>query len=225
MTGGGGTAQAGGLLNTPQPISPGGNMYMPGATQPWATTPGAGTPTAPTGQSIGTGPGALSNAAAQGIGAGLTPFNPQYLDQLTRSLTSMQTRNLNENVLPGISQAGQQAGQYGGGSRAELAKGVAMRGMGEGIANTVAPLYQQGYEQALNRNMGAGGQAMSGLLGLGGLDIGRMNAETQAASAMANAAGAPQYTNPYLSGLGGFLSMMQMFQNWGNGSGNNSGGG
>jgi len=233
--GGGADGNAGyGGYNGP---STGGVSDAPGAT--WSPTPGSYNPTMPgqkfeppqqfqpqqppwaspqppVGGSIGTGPGALTGAAATGIGAGLTPFNPQYLDQLTKSITAQQTRNLNENVLPGIAQGGQAAGQYGGGSRAELAKGVAMRGLGEGIANTVAPLYQQGYEASLGRNLQAGQLGMQGLLGLGGLDINRMNAETNAASAMANAAGAPQYSNPWLTGIGTAASLYPILQGlWG----------
>ena len=192
----------------------GGGDQTPGAGAQLPQPGTYGTPQTQTGSPSGN--PFLTNSAMQGIGAATQPFNSQYYDQVGQSLYNKANRNLFENVIPQIQQSGQAAGQYGGGSRNQIAQGIAMRGMNEGVFNAMAPLYAQGYESNLNRNLQGGQTALQGLLGLGNLDIQRMNAETNAASAMANAAGAPQYSNPYASGLGAMMSLLPFLSGtWG----------
>jgi len=162
----------------------------------------------------------LTDAVKQGFGMGLAPFNPSWYDQLGKSLYNQANQNLQENILPGIDQAGMQAGQYGGGSRADLAKGVAIRGMNQNVMNAMAPQYATGYENWLNRGVQTGGLAMNGLLGLGSNDVARYDAQTKAASAAAQANGTPFYTSPWgaaIGGAGGIAELINILgKNWGN---------
>jgi hypothetical protein len=151
----------------------------------------------------------LTNTAMTGLGMGVQPFNSQWYDQLSQSLWNQGNRNLTENVLPQINTGAQLAGQYGG-SRQGQAQGLAMDRMNQSVFNALAPAYAQGYENSQNRGVQSGQAAMQGLLGLGGLDINRMNAQTNAAAVAAQAAGAPVYTSPWGAALGGGLGLAQI---------------
>jgi hypothetical protein len=158
----------------------------------------------------------LTSAVQQGFGIGLQPFNPQWYDQLSKNLFQQGSQNLTENVLPALNSNAIMAGGYGG-DRANLAQGVATDRMNQSVFNAVAPLYASGYENTLNRNLQTGQNAMQGLLGLGSLDIGSYNAQTNAATAASGAAGNPIYTNPFAAGLGGALGMYQLWKLLGGG--------
>jgi hypothetical protein len=62
-----------------------------------------------------------------------------------------------------------------------------------------------------NLNLDAYDSQLRGMLGLGGLDINAYNAQTNAAQGAAGAAGTPQYTNPWLAGIGGLSTLGSIF--------------
>lgn len=78
--------------------------------------------------------------------------NP-YLDQQASAITGQLTRNLQENVLPGIGQSATAAGQYGG-SRQGIAEGLAMSRMNQDLAPALSQLYGNAYESAQQRMYG-----------------------------------------------------------------------
>lgn len=80
------------------------------------------------------------------------PDNP-YLDQQARAITGQMTRNLNENVMPGIRSEALASGQYGG-SRQGIAEGLAMSRMNQDLAPALTGLYGGAYENAQQRMFG-----------------------------------------------------------------------
>jgi len=120
--------------------------------------------------------GWLTGAAMQGIGAASGPFNSQWYDQLGSNLWNQASTNYLENINPALQSSAIMSGGYGG-DRAALAQGVAAGKVADSVNNAMAPLYAQGYEQNLNRNLQAGNTALSGVLGLGGLDMNRYNTD------------------------------------------------
>ena len=80
------------------------------------------------------------------------PNNP-YLDQQAGAITNMLTRNVNENVMPGIRSSAIAGGQYGG-SRQGIAEGLATSRLNQDLAPALTNLYGGAYENAQGRMFG-----------------------------------------------------------------------
>ena len=80
------------------------------------------------------------------------PDNP-YLDQQANSITDQITRNMMENIMPGIRSDAIVSGQYGG-SRQGLAESKAISNLNRDIAPALTNLYGGAYENAQNRMTG-----------------------------------------------------------------------
>ena len=78
--------------------------------------------------------------------------NP-YLDQQAAAMTANLTRNLNENVMPGIRSEALASGQYGG-SRQGIAEGLAASRLNQDLAPALTNLYGGAFENAQNRMTG-----------------------------------------------------------------------
>ena len=131
------------------------------------------------------------------------PFDPTYLDNVSKSLYDQANYNYNTNLRPGLNANAITAGGYGG-DRAKLAEGVVMDRMGQNVTNAMAPMYAQGYENSMNRalqggqgaastgmgleNLGLGyyGADINNALGQGNLALGRYNADTNRQLGMGN---------------------------------------
>lgn len=87
--------------------------------------------------------------------------NNQYLDAQADNIQKRLTRNLNENIMPGIGQGATMAGGYGG-SRMGIAQGKAIADTQDNLAGQLANLYGTANENAQNRMAGAA-QNLSGL--------------------------------------------------------------
>lgn len=81
-----------------------------------------------------------------------TPDNP-YLDQQANAITASLTRNMNENVMPGIRSNAIAGGQYGG-SRQGIAEGLATSRLNQDLAPALTNLYGGAYENAQGRMYG-----------------------------------------------------------------------
>lgn len=80
------------------------------------------------------------------------PDNP-YLDQQASAITNQLTRNLNENVMPGVRSEALASGQYGG-SRQGIAEGLAASRLNQDLAPALTNLYGGAYENAQGRMYG-----------------------------------------------------------------------
>lgn len=80
------------------------------------------------------------------------PDNP-YLQQQANALTANLTRNLNENVMPGIRSEALASGQYGG-SRQGIAEGLAASRLNQDLAPALTGLFGGAFENAQNRMFG-----------------------------------------------------------------------
>jgi len=80
------------------------------------------------------------------------PDNP-YLDKQASAITANLTRNLNENVMPGLRSEALLSGQYGG-SRQGIAEGLAASRLNQDLAPALTGLYGGAYESAQNRMAG-----------------------------------------------------------------------
>lgn len=80
------------------------------------------------------------------------PDNP-YLDAQSNAMIGNLTRNLNENVMPGLRSSAAVSGQYGG-SRQGIAEGLAASRMNQDLAPALTNLYGTASENAQNRMMG-----------------------------------------------------------------------
>lgn len=87
---------------------------------------------------------AAGQTAPQNIGAYMSPYQQGVLDVIARQ----GTRNLTENILPGVSDAFIRAGQFGSGRMGEFGS-RAVRDTQEAILNQQAQALQQGYGQAM----------------------------------------------------------------------------
>lgn len=110
--------------------------------------------------------------------------NP-YLDQMAAGITQQATRNLTENVLPGLRQQSIASGGYGG-SRGAIAEGLAMGRTGDAIANSLSSLYGNDYQQTQNRNTQMYGMDQSYNLGLGNLGLQQQKINNDYALGLAN---------------------------------------
>ena len=97
--------------------------------------------------------------------------NNEYLRGATRAMTGDVTRNLMENIMPGV-RAGaiQQGGMYGGGSsRQGIAEGLAIGRTNQGLSDATARMMFDAYNrglsgigEAINRNPSVQGQQLFG---------------------------------------------------------------
>ena len=110
--------------------------------------------------------------------------NNQYLDAQAQNIQTRLNRNLQENIMPGIGQGAEAAGQYGG-SRQGIAQGKAIADTQDNYAGQMANLYGTANENAQNR-MSSAAATQSGL----GAQTGIANAgyQNQASQFGANAA-------------------------------------
>lgn len=131
-----------------QPYVGQGASYLTGAAQ--GSSLGAANPyiaasTQPTGlQAASPFIGAASQSSASGINQYLNPYNTAVTDRIAQ----LGARNLNENLLPGISDAFIRAGQYGSQQMGTLGE-RAVRDTNESVMGQQAQALQQGYSQAL----------------------------------------------------------------------------
>lgn len=77
----------------------------------------------------------------------------QYVDQQAGALTNNLTRNMNENVMPGLRSSAAVSGQYGG-SRQGIAEGLAASRLNQDLALPISQMYGNALEGAQNRMMG-----------------------------------------------------------------------
>lgn len=103
--------------------------------------------------------------------------NP-YLDQMAAGITQQATRNLNENMLPGIRSQSVASGGYGG-SRQGIAEGLAMGRTNDALSNSLANLYGNDYQQQMNRNLQQYGMDQNYNLGMGGLGLQQQSINNQ----------------------------------------------
>lgn len=83
------------------------------------------------------------------------PNNP-YLDQQAAAITGQLTRNMNENVMPGLRSEALASGMYGG-SRQGIAEGLAASRLNQDLAPALTSLYGGAYENAQNRMQATAG--------------------------------------------------------------------
>lgn len=86
----------------------------------------------------------------------------QYTEQLANNLQRTSNQNLQQNVLPQISQGAQLAGQYGG-SRQGVAEGIAAGNAQTGLDLARSQLYNNAYGQDQNFYTQQRGQDQSGM--------------------------------------------------------------
>lgn len=116
------------------------------------------------------GAGAVGNISS--YTAGQNPYLQQQADALTRTVTN----NLNNSILPGISAASIANGNFGG-SRQGVIEANALNDANGQIASGLASLLGNGYNNALQYDLGRRSQDQSYNLGLGNLGLGAMNAQ------------------------------------------------
>lgn len=107
--------------------------------------------------------------------------NP-YLDQMAQGIMQQQTRNLNEQILPGVRSQAIAAGGFGD-ARHGVAEGLAMGRTNDAIAREMATMYGNDYQQSMNRNAQLYQSEMQNQLGYAGLDTQRYGIDTGAATA------------------------------------------
>lgn len=84
------------------------------------------------------------------------PDNP-YLDQQAAAITGQLSRNLDENVMPGLRSEALASGQYGG-SRQGIAEGLAVSRLNQDLAPALTNLYGTAFENAQQRKFGTATQ-------------------------------------------------------------------
>lgn len=102
------------------------------------------------------GQGALDPTRAMQSMLSGRPDNP-YLDQQAAAITGQLTRNLNENVMPGLRSEALASGQYGG-SRQGIAEGLAASRLNQDLAPALTNLYGTAFENAQQRKFGTASQ-------------------------------------------------------------------
>ncbi len=108
-------------------------------------------------------------------------YNNPYLDQMYGQASRRMGQAFNENVLPGIGQQAQAAGQYGG-SRQGIAEGIAARGQSDALGDLANNMYGNAY----NQGFGARTQLTGQLTGLDAANQ-QFNAGQQTQASLANA--------------------------------------
>lgn len=150
--------------------SQGATMVPAGATGLKPTTvqaPGNGT--AGGGMGLGTPGGGMGGSSGQSGSMSMTGQNP-YLKQMGDVMVGQMTDAFRTQVLPGIGSQAMAAGGYGG-SRQGVVEANAMNDLGRNIGNSLTNLYGQGYNTALNYDLGL----RNNQLGYGNLGLGYAN--------------------------------------------------
>jgi hypothetical protein len=161
-----------GGASTPSPAPTGGAVF--GGTSPSAGIPMPKNPvTQGSGAVFG---GTATNGGASGVGgiSGYTAGQNPYLQQMGDALVQQNTQNFNRNVMPRIASQAMAAGGYGG-SRQGVVEANAMNDLNMGNANALASLYGNGYNTALQYDLGRRGN-----------DLGYYSATNQNNQAMGN---------------------------------------
>jgi hypothetical protein len=115
---------------------------------------------------------AAAGTAAGGISDYMSPYQTGVMDVLAKQ----GTRNLTENLLPGVSDAFIKAGQFGSGRMGEFGS-RALRDTQEAVLNQQAQLANQGYGQALSASQAdlARQAQLAGTVGsISGADLSRV---------------------------------------------------
>lgn len=97
--------------------------------------------------------------------------NP-YLDQMAAGITQQATRNLNEQIMPGIRSQAIAAGGFGD-ARHGVAEGLAIGRTNDALTNALANLYGTDYQKSMDRNASMAQAEMQNKLGYAGLDTQR----------------------------------------------------
>lgn len=88
-----------------------------------------------------------------GGGQGLPQYQPNpYLDKMAAGITQQTTRNLNEQIMPGIRSQAIAAGGFGD-ARHGVAEGLAIGRTNDALTNSLANLYGTDYNNERNRQM------------------------------------------------------------------------
>ena len=142
-----------------------------------------------------------------------TYMNP-YQTNVMDALAQQGTRNLTENLLPGVSDSFIKAGQFGSRNMGEFGS-RALRDTQESILRQQAPLMQQGYAQAMQASAGDKAR-QAGLAGtVGGIstsDLGRQFSALQSMGDMAIADQNANYRDLTALEAAGQAEQMQMQQ-------------
>lgn len=115
---------------------------------------------------------AASQSSAQNINQYMSPYQQNVLDTLAKQ----GSRNLTENILPGVSDAFIKSGQFGSSRMGEMGS-RAIRDTQEAILNAQSQAAQQGYTQALNASQSdlARQAQLAGTVGsISGADLSRI---------------------------------------------------
>ena len=107
--------------------------------------------------------------------------NTSALDPVVNTAMRRLGENFNEQVMPGIGQGAEMAGQYGG-TRQGIAQGLAAKGLGYSMGDTAANMYNNAYNMAQS-NMYGTANNMAGL----GLSNANQNAARDIATQKFNA--------------------------------------
>lgn len=150
--------------------SQGATMVPAGATGLKPTTVQAqGNGTAGGGMGLGTPGGGMGGSSGQSGSMSMTGQNP-YLKQMGDVMAGQMTDAFRTQVLTGIGSQAMAAGGYGG-SRQGVVEANAMNDLGRNIGNSLTNLYGQGYNTALNYDLGL----RNNQLGYGNLGLGYAN--------------------------------------------------
>lgn len=84
-------------------------------------------------------------------GGALNPF----LDQIVQGATRGMMRGFQDEILPGISTAQQGAGQFGGGSGGDVARGIAASRLNQDIGDITSRIYGQAFDRGADERMNA----------------------------------------------------------------------
>ena len=101
--------------------------------------------------------------------------NP-YLDQMSQSITSQVTDNLNRNIMPQIASGAQLAGGFGG-SRQGVVEANALKDANQGLSNSLTAMRFGDYNNQMGRQLQKYGMDQSYNLGLGQLQLGNRNTD------------------------------------------------
>lgn len=121
-------------------------------------------------------PASTGGAGAVGNISSYTAGQNPYLQQQGDALTKGVTNNLQNNVLPAISAASIANGNFGG-SRQGVIEANALNDANAQIASGLSSLYGNGYNNALQYDLGRRSQDQSYNLGMGNLGLGYQNAQ------------------------------------------------
>lgn len=97
--------------------------------------------------------------------------NP-YLDQMAAGIVQQTTRNLSEQIMPGLRSQAIAAGGFGD-ARHGVAEGLAIGRTNDALANSLANLYGTDYQKAMDRNAQIYQAQLQNQLGYAGLDAQR----------------------------------------------------